>query len=108
MIKIVQTNEGIDEQGFRYYARREGFANLASDIKELAVIIKRRQCNYNPTEKTKYKQPFSEIKEVFCRSSSRPKNFMPNCTQLPDSIGGTKTIKLFFLKSTFTYRKLNN
>jgi hypothetical protein len=38
MIKTVQTNDGIDERGFRYYARMEGYANLSSDMKELAAI----------------------------------------------------------------------
>jgi hypothetical protein len=35
MLETVQTNDGIDEQGFGYYARMEGYANLSSDINEL-------------------------------------------------------------------------
>lgn len=35
MIETVQTNDGIDEQGFGYYARMEGYANLSSDTKKL-------------------------------------------------------------------------
>lgn len=38
MIETVQTNDSIDEQGFRYYARMEGYANLSSDRKELGEI----------------------------------------------------------------------
>ena len=38
MIKTVQTNVGIDERGFRYYDRMEGYANLSSDMKELGNI----------------------------------------------------------------------
>jgi hypothetical protein len=38
MIETVQTNDGIDEQEFGYYARMEGYANLSSDMKELAKI----------------------------------------------------------------------
>ncbi len=37
MIETVQTNDDIDEQGFRYYARMGGYAKLSSDVKELAV-----------------------------------------------------------------------
>ncbi len=32
MIETVQTNDGIDEQEFGYYARMEVYANLSSDI----------------------------------------------------------------------------
>ncbi len=31
MIETVQTNDGIDEQEFGYYARMEGYANFSSD-----------------------------------------------------------------------------
>ena len=37
MIKTVQTND-IDEWGFRYYDRMEGYANLSADMKELGNI----------------------------------------------------------------------
>ncbi len=43
MIETVQTNDGIDEQGFRYYARMEGYANLSSDMKELSKIGKQER-----------------------------------------------------------------
>ncbi len=39
MIETVQANDGIDEQGFGYYARMEGYANLSSDMKELAAML---------------------------------------------------------------------
>ena len=35
MIETVQTNDGIDEHQFGYYARMEGYANWSSDTKEL-------------------------------------------------------------------------
>lgn len=38
MIETVHANDGIDEQGFRYYARMERYANLSSDMKELDDI----------------------------------------------------------------------
>ncbi len=41
MIETVQTNDGIDEQKFGYYARMEGYANLSSDMKELYEMLGR-------------------------------------------------------------------
>lgn len=38
MIETVQTNDGIDERGFRYHARMEGYANLCSDMNGLYAI----------------------------------------------------------------------
>jgi hypothetical protein len=43
MIETVQTNDGIDEQEFGYYARMEGYANLSSDMKELSKIGKQQR-----------------------------------------------------------------
>lgn len=39
MIKILQTNDGIGEQWFRYNARMEGYAKLSSDMKELSATV---------------------------------------------------------------------
>jgi hypothetical protein len=43
MIKTVQAKDGIDGQGFRYYARIEGYANLSQNIKELSIIGKQSE-----------------------------------------------------------------
>jgi len=39
MIETVQTNDGIDERGFRYCARMVGYANLSSDMKGLPASV---------------------------------------------------------------------
>ncbi len=43
MIETVQTNDGIDEPEFGYYARMEGYTNLSSDMKELSKIGKQNE-----------------------------------------------------------------